>query len=627
MFRIGLVLFVVFGSPVSASQVTFSKDVAPVIYRNCAPCHHTGGIGPFPLISYQEVAKHAAQIVAVTGRRYMPPWPPEKGYGEFQGERRLNDADIRLLADWLKENRPEGDLRDLPAAPQFTSEWQMGKPDLILRMDRPFEMAAGGNDVFRNFVIKTDLKQARFIRGMELRLDNMRVVHHANVVLDRAESLRRRDGQDGRPGFPGMDVTTEAAANDFDPDSHFLFWKPGSVLKPEPDDMSWRLDPETDLILNLHLQATGKPESVRAEVGLYFAAQPPSRFPMLVQLEHDGAIDIPAGDRTFSIADHLVLPTDVDVLAIYPHAHYLGKLVEAWATLPDGTRRWLIRIPDWDINWQAVYDYRQPIALPKGTEIAMRITYDNSAANPRNSNNPPKRVLTGNRSEDEMGHVWLQLLPRHSYGGQDPRLVLQEAVMLRRLEKYPGDFLANYNLGALEQGRGEMDQAISSYRGALKAEPENATARNSLGAALLVENRVPEAVQEFQEALRVDSTYANARFNLAHALATQGELSAAAGEYQTFLKQKPEDAGAQADLGAIFFKQHEYREAVAHLREATRLDGKNADLEANLGVALAMTGDLPEAIQAFEAALRIDPAHQAARANLTRAQAQLASKR
>jgi Flp pilus assembly protein TadD len=627
-------LLLVAAGALAAAPVTFNKDIAPVVFEHCAPCHHPGGIGPFSLLGYQDMRRHASQIAAVTERRYMPPWPPEQGYGDFEDNRRLSDEQIRLIAEWVRQGEAEGAARDLPPAPRFTSDWQMGKPDLVLRMTRPFHMPAAGGDVFRNFVIATGLKETRYVRGLELRLDNTRVVHHANVVLDRTQSLRGRDGADGQPGFPGMDVITEASANDFDPDSHFLFWKPGSVLHPEPDDMSWRLDPGTDLILNLHLQATGKAETIQAEIGIYFAAHEPTRFPMLLQLEHDGAIDIPAGDHAFSITDSLTLPLDVDVLAIYPHAHYVGKIVEAWATLPDGSRRPLIRIPDWDINWQAVYEYRKPVSLPKGTKIAMRITYDNSASNPRNPNNPPKRVRAGNRSVDEMGHVWLQVVPKQAGRDgpghavrEDPRLALQEAVMRRRLEKYPADFLAHYNLGALLQVRGKFDEAISCYQDALQVEPNSATARNSLAAALLMDDRIPDAITQLRATLREDPSYLNARYNLARALAASGDLNGAETEFTAFLKTKPDDAQAQAGLGAVYFKERKFADALPCFRSAARLDPANADVLANLGTVLAITGDLPAAAEAFEQALRINPEHAAARANLARVRAQLAAHR
>jgi Flp pilus assembly protein TadD len=576
-------------------------------------------------MGYDDVAKHAGQIVAVTASRYMPPWPPERGYGVFVGDRSLTSQQIRVFAEWVKQGKPRGEESSLPPPPRFSSEWQMGPPDLILRMPRAFHLPAEGSDVFRNFVVPSGVTQVRYVRGFELRMSNPRVVHHANVVLDRTRSLRRRDGEDGRPGFAGMDVITEAAADNFEPDSHFLFWKPASILRFEPDDMSWRLDPETDLIVNLHLQPTGKEELVQAEIGIYFAAQPPTLFPMLVQLEHDGALRIPPGSKDFVVSDELTLPVDSQLVAIYPHAHYLGKLVEAWATLPDGKRRWLIRIENWDINWQAVYEYQKPLDLPKGTRISMRIGYDNTAANPRNPNRPPKLVLTGNRSEDEMGHVWLQLLPKTEAVASDPRLAIQEAVMRRRLEKYPGDFLAEYNLGALVQMRGQFAEAATIYRTALKAEPKNVTAHNSLATALLLEDDVSGAIAEFREALRLDPQYLNARYNLARALAGNGDLAGARQEYLAFLKDKPDDANAQAGIGTIAFRQRNYAEALVHFREAARLDPRNADTQANLGTTLAISGDLQAAKDAFETALRLNPDLEAARANLARVKAQMAA--
>jgi hypothetical protein len=239
--------------------VTFSKDIAPVVIARCAPCHHDGGSAPFPLTTFEDVSRHATQIVAVTQRRYMPPWPPEPGFGNFAGDRSLTKGQIRLFAEWVAQGKPRGELADLPSPPRFTNQWQMGTPDLILRMPQSFRLPASGGDIFRNFVIPSGVKETKYVRGLELRLDNPRVVHHANVVLDRTRSLRKRNGEDGRPGFGGMDVVTEAAPGNFDPDSHFLFWKPASVLRLEPDDMSWGLDPGTDLVLNLHLQPTGKP--------------------------------------------------------------------------------------------------------------------------------------------------------------------------------------------------------------------------------------------------------------------------------------------------------------------------------------------------------------------------------
>jgi Flp pilus assembly protein TadD len=347
---------------------------------------------------------------------------------------------------------------------------------------------------------------------------------------------------------------------------------------------------------------------------------------MLVQLEHDGAIRIPAGAKDFSVTDSLTLPVDVDVLAVYPHAHYLGKTIEAWAVLPNGSRVNMIRIPDWDINWQAVYDYEKPLALPKGTRLEMRVAYDNTAGNARNPNHPPRLVLTGNRSQDEMGHVWFQVLPKGSAGGDDARLALQEAVMRRRLEKYPTDFLAYYNLGALLQTEGKVAEAAGFYRQALKQEPRNATAHNSLAADLLMQEDVAGAISELRKAIECDPSYVSAHYNLARALAASGDLKQAEAEYGLVLKAQPDDAGANAGMGTIEFKRHDYQPALRHFRAAAAGDPGDADVRTNLGTVLAITGDLGSAEKAFEEALRIDPNQQSAKANLELVKAQLAAR-
>ncbi len=614
-----------FALPVAAEPITFNKDIAPLIFQHCSPCHHPGEAAPFSLLTYEDVRKHELQIVAVTQRRYMPPWVPELGYGDFVGERRLTEAQLTLISNWVKTGSPRGIPTDLPPEPHFPEGWQLGQPDMVVRMPKPYRLIAAGSDIFRSFVLPVGLSETKYVRAIELRPGNKRIVHHANIWIDRRQSLRRHDGEDGQPGFPGMEVIPEARSDSFEPDSHFLSWKPGTVLQAAPEDMSWRLDPGTDLILNLHLRPSGKEETLQPEVGFYFSSQKPSRFPMLLQLEHDGALDIPAGAKAFEVSDHLTLPLNVEVLAIYPHAHYLGKRVEAWATLPDRTRRWLIKISDWDINWQGVYAYREPVALPKGAQVEMHITYDNSASNPRNPSQPPKRVRTGPRSEDEMGHVWLQVLPRKE-AEEDPRVTLQEALMRRRLEKYPADFAAHCNLGGLLAARSQYREALGHFEQALRAAPASATARNGLGATLLALGRTDDAIRELRETVRIDPAHLNAHLNLARGFMAKGDLGGAVEELDIFLKQKPGDADAQAGLGTVYLMQHRYEEALPHLQEAVRLKPGDADLRTNLGGLLAMRGDLAGAINAFEEALKLNPNHELARASLARAQASLARK-
>ncbi|HEY3456162.1 MAG TPA: tetratricopeptide repeat protein [Bryobacteraceae bacterium] len=520
------------------SAPTFTHDVAPIVVRSCAPCHHSGGAGPFPLLTYGDVRKHARQIADVTRSRFMPPWLPEPGYGDFEDERRLTTREIETIQDWVAHGAPEGASADLAAAPSFPEGWQLGKPDLVVTAPRAFAVPAAGPDRFWNFVLSPKIDSRRYVRAVEIRVDNPRLLHHANLVIDRTGALSFRGG-----GFPGMELGLERSV--FDLDGHFLFWKPGSLPYSEPDGFSWVLNPGNNLVLNAHIQPSGKAEKLQPSVGLYFTDKPPAHFPLLIQLEHDGALDIPAGDKDFVISDDFPLPLAVDVLAIYPHAHYLGKLLEAYATLPNGERRWLIRIPDWNLNWQAIYRYRKPVSLPKNSVISMRYHYDNSAANPRNPNRPPKGVRAGNDAGDEMGHLWLQLLPR---GAGDRRRELAEAWMRHRVEKYPHDFSANLQLGALELSRLNAAGAASALGIAVRVKPEDAIAHNLYGSALQTLGRSREALEQFQIAVRLKGDFVNARYNLARSLIKAGRLDEAIENLRAVVAAYPNDQAAREYL-------------------------------------------------------------------------------
>jgi Tfp pilus assembly protein PilF len=597
--------------------VTFNEHVAPIVFQNCAPCHRPGEAGPFSLLGYADVRRRARDIARVTASRYMPPWPPEAGHGEFAGERRLSDEQVALIQRWVREGTPEGPAGKRPALPRFAEGWQLGPPDLVLEAAQPFTVPAEGTDVFRNLVVPVPLPGTRYVRALEMRPGDKKVVHHANVLLDRTGAARRLDAHDPGPGFGGMDVELES--DSFEPDSHFLFWKPGTAAVTEPADMAWRVDGQTDLVLNLHLQPSGKPEVIRPVVGLYFTDQAPSRHPMLVQLEHDGAIDIPAGARDFAVGDRYVVPVDVDVLGVYPHAHYLGRRVEAFATLPDGSRKELIRIPDWDLNWQAVYLYRRPVPLPAGSVVEMRITYDNSAENPRNPHQPPRRVRAGNRSSDEMGHVWLQLLPRE----KDGRWRLQEASMRRRLEKYPGDFVAHANLGAVLEAQGKPREAALQYREALRARPDSAPVLNNLGALLQSSGAAEESLRLYRAAVRAQPDYVNARYNLGNALAGMGAYEDALVQFREVVRLQPADLGAQANYGAALLATGRAGDAVSVLRRVVAADPGSLNAQFNLGRALAARGKFAEAAVHFEQAVRLDPADPLARQSLTETRARL----
>jgi Flp pilus assembly protein TadD/mono/diheme cytochrome c family protein len=593
-------------SATSTDQPAFTKDIAPIVFEYCAACHHDGGAGPFSLIDYEDARIRAKLIADVTRSRYMPPWLPEPGYAEFDGERRLSDDQITAIQRWVDAGMPEGDAKDLPPAPKFNAAWQLGRPDLVLKMTEEFTLPAEGTDVFRNFVIPVPVAATKFVKAVEILPGNKKVVHHANLLIDRTGRSRRLDEKDPAPGFGGMEISIESES--FDPDSHFLFWKPGTAPWVEPDGMAWRCEPGIDLVLNLHLQPSGKPEKIQAEIGLYFSDREQTLFPMLLQLERDGALDIPAGKKDFVVTDEFRLPVDVDALGVYPHAHYLGKDIEAWATLPDGSRRWLIRIARWDLNWQAVYKYRKPIFLPGGSVVSMRFGYDNSAGNPRNPNHPPRRVVAGNRSSDEMGHLWLQVLPREAKtGGWDSRLLLQEASMRARLKKYPTDFSAHFNLGAVLHQMGKTDEAVGHFRKALLADPRSYLVHTNLGAAMQEQGRTELAIGHYRQALRINPDYANARYNLGNLLLAGGKIDEAIGHFRQVLSSRPADAGAHNSLGSALGIQGKLDEAAAHFQRAVEIDPGNADSRLNLGNVFAMQGRLAEAAGQYEQAIVIDP--------------------
>jgi tetratricopeptide (TPR) repeat protein len=560
-------VFLALALAVPLAAQTFSHDIAPLIYRNCASCHRPGESAPFSLLSYDDVRKHARQIAVVTKSRYMPPWLPQPGYREFQDEHRLTDAEIKLIGDWVAAGTPEGNPAETPRPPTFTDGWQLGPPDLILKAPQPFALAANGPDVFWNFVFTPDIPSTRYVRAIEIRPGDKRLVHHANVIIDRTNSIHKTTGFAG--GFPGMDL--DIKSNVFDPPGHFLFWKPGSAPWSEPDGFAWRLEPGNALVLNAHLQPSGKPETVEPSIGLYFTDKKPTQFPVLIQLEHDGALNIPAGTSDFLISDDFRLPMDVDVLAVYPHAHYLGKLLEAYATLPDGKRQWLIRIPEWDLNRQAVYRYRQPLSLPKGTLISMRYHYDNSAANPRNPNHPPRRVKAGNNATDEMGHLWLQVLPK---GPNDRRRELEEALMQHRVEKYPDDYVSYLDLGELKLSRLDTQGAVSALETAVKVDPKQSQGHNMLGAAFTRMGRAREAMDQFAQALRIDPANVNARYNLVFALVKAGKPVEAEAQLQKVIAAFPKDAGLHNLWGELLAQQGKKREAIAQFDEALALDPK-----------------------------------------------------
>jgi hypothetical protein len=508
-------------------QVTYARDVAPIVREHCTPCHRPGDVAPFPLLTFEDVRLHAARIADVTRRRVMPPWKPVAGAGgPFIGERRLTADQIATLAQWVAAGMPRGGDEDAaPAAATVAPEaGDLGPPDLVVTMPDPFILDAEGPDVFRTFVVPIPTTAMRYVAAVEFRINGARAIHHANLRLDSTPDSRARDAADPRPGFEGPVGGTARY-----PDGYFLGWTPGQRPVRAARRMAWRLAPGSDLVIQLHLRRSGQVERVQPSVAFYFTDEAPGALPLAMRLGKQD-LDLAPG-ATLVARDSYTLPVDVDVHAVHPHAHARATDIKAYATLPDGSRQWLIHIDDWDFNWQDVYRYRDPLRLPRGTTIHTEFTYDNSARNPRNPDTPPRRVLFGQNSSDEMGDLWLQVRPGSAderaalYRDFYPKTVAEDVngyTMLVRANPDHAGYrrdLANgyYNLGTLQMLARRMTEAEASFRAAVAWRPDHAATHNNLGVALKAQGKIDDAIAHFRRAVALDPGNADARANLATA--------------------------------------------------------------------------------------------------------------
>jgi tetratricopeptide (TPR) repeat protein len=632
----------------AAARVTFAGDVAPILFDRCGTCHHPNGSAPFTLLTYPAARQRATQIAAVTKSRLMPPWKSEPGYGEFIGHRPLSDAEIGILQQWVADGALEGDPRKLPSRPRWTDGWQLGKPDLIVTLPQPYVLRADGTDVSRVFVLPLPVTIMRYVRGLEFRPGNQQAVHHANIRIDRTPASRLLDDQDPAPGYEGL-LSYSAVY----PDGHFLGWTPGQVAPLLPKGLAWRLAPGTDLVVEVHMKPTGKPEVVEPSIGLYFGDDPPERTPTMLRLGRQN-IDIAPGDKTYTIGDSFVLPVDVEVQAVQPHAHYRARQVAGVATLPDGTTKWLVYIKDWDVRWQHVYRYVAPFALPKGTTLSVRYTYDNSADNPRNPELPPARVFWGQWAKDEMGDLWVQVLTRDDRDRQileaayRPKAIAEDIVgyesMIRRdpsrvqlhddvalhyldlgrageaaahletvVRLKPGSAVAHFNFGTALTIAGRLDEAIDQYRRALELAPGYAPAHNNLGNVLLGRGSSDEALQHFREALRLDSSNAEAHYNVGSVLRSRGALAEAADEFRRALQLKPDWIPAVASLAWLLATApdaalRDANQAIRFAEQAADLTGRrDASALDVLAAAYGAAGQFDRAVAVSEDALALKP--------------------
>jgi hypothetical protein len=362
-------------------------------------------VAPFPLVTYADLKKRAKFALEQVESRRMPPWKPVEGHGDFVGSRRLADAEISLLRRWVAAGAPEGDPKDLPPPPKFPEGWAHGEPDLVLKMAEPYVVPAEGRDVYRAFVIPMGLAEDRYVRAVQYRPSNRRVVHHALMFLDVTGESRKRDAADPEPGFMGRQLGLGSVSG-----GGLGGWAPGGLSHPFPDGIAKEVKKGADLVLQLHLSPSGKPEEERSEIGIWFAKGEPKRLAAMLPVANRNLL-LEAGDASAKVTQSVQVPVDVDLIGVIPHAHYLGKECRVWASTAEGGEIPLVWIKDWDFDWQEQYQYKSLLRVPKGSTLHMEWTYDNSAANPRNPSNPPKRVKHGEQTEDEMAMVFLQVVP------------------------------------------------------------------------------------------------------------------------------------------------------------------------------------------------------------------------
>ncbi len=386
------------------APVTFNKQIAPLVFKHCVVCHRPGEVAPFSLLTYADVKKRAKQLQTVTTERFMPPWKSVAEHGSFAGERRLTAEEIALIALWVKQGAPEGIAEDLPTPPKFRDGWQLGKPDIVVKLSAEYKIPADGHDIYRNFVFSLDIPKGKYIKAAEYRPSNRRVVHHALLAVDVTGQARKQqtdpaDGFKGSGNLPGQIFPGSMGT-----------WTPGRDPSPLPDGLSMPWKPGADLVLQLHLHPSGKPEVEQSSIGFYLTDQPPQKS-MVDLLLVDKKIDIPPGERSYRTRDEFTLPIDMETLGVFPHMHLLGREIKITAHPPEGKSFSLLWINDWDFNWQTFYQYAAPVKLVAGTRIVLEAIHDNSAGNIHNPKQPPERVVWGEETTNEMTVAILQLVP------------------------------------------------------------------------------------------------------------------------------------------------------------------------------------------------------------------------
>ena len=384
------------------AQPTFNKDVIPVLQQHCQICHHPGAIGGFSLMDYLSTQPYVRAIRQRVSDRTMPVWKPVPGIGDFLNPAILTQQEIDTITKWVDAGAPEGKASDAPPPLNFPDGWSLGQPDLILTVKAPFTIAPG-DDLYRCFSLATNLPKDQYISAVEIRAGNRAIVHHAVVYPDplgQSLALARND--------PSASYTCFGDAGVQSSDTFLAAWAPGITPLPLTAGTAMQLTAGTRLAMQLHYHPSTTGGTDQSQLGIYFAKGPIDKI-VRQEFVINSDFTIPAGNPTYAVSAAESVPAgfDLHAVSLLPHMHLLGHQIQVQATYPDRSIVPMIEIDDWDFDYQAVYQYRQPMPLPGGSKFAFTSTYDNSANNPRNPNSPPKDVSWGTSTTDEMAVVVL----------------------------------------------------------------------------------------------------------------------------------------------------------------------------------------------------------------------------
>jgi hypothetical protein len=396
-----------------ASAPTYTKDVAPILFRNCTSCHRPGEIAPMSLLTYDDVRPRAKDIRDEVSEGHMPPWHAAGPKGTFLNERGLTDEEKKTLLQWVANGSPRGDAKDLPPTPAYPEGWSIGTPDVVFEMQEDYTVPAEGVIEYEYFYIPTNFTEPKWIQAIELRPGNREIVHHALAFYKVAPDMQRapvlRPNRDQMVMPPDEKEGNRPQRRDKVPSRLLATYAPGTNPQVMRPGTAIRLEPGGIIELQMHYTANGKPGTDRTKVGLIFSKDPSAREVRVTHF-YNSTFVLPAGSAETRVDADISFVSDAVVWGIFPHTHVRGKKWEYVLELPDGTRKPILSVPKYDFNWQTYYMFKEPLEVPKGSRLLSSAWYDNSPAN--KSNPDPKRdVKWGDQTWEEMQYTGLLYSP------------------------------------------------------------------------------------------------------------------------------------------------------------------------------------------------------------------------